>query len=109
MKRLRSFGLGERSLAIMLKELLMAEGIHCLIRNEELFAAMGEIPFIECQPELWVVDNEVFPRAKKLLDAWLQEDAPIGPAWVCPKCGEVLEGQFGACWNCGRPRENREA
>ncbi len=21
--------------------------------------------------------------------------------WVCPKCGEQIEDQFAACWNCG--------
>jgi len=105
---LRAFGLGERSLAMMLKELLVAEGVPCLIRNEELFAALGEIPFIECQPELWVIDDEVYPRAKALLDAWLREDSAVGPPWTCPGCGEVMEGQFGACWKCDRPREDRE-
>ncbi|MDF5512366.1 DUF2007 domain-containing protein, partial [Vibrio parahaemolyticus] len=21
--------------------------------------------------------------------------------WQCPKCHEINEGQFGACWQCG--------
>ncbi|MEF1342086.1 DUF2007 domain-containing protein, partial [Vibrio rotiferianus] len=21
--------------------------------------------------------------------------------WRCPKCSEINEGQFGACWQCG--------
>ena len=62
MKKLYAFGLGERPLALLLKELLEGEGIACLLRNEELFAALGEIPFLECLPELWVVDDEVYPR-----------------------------------------------
>ena len=24
--------------------------------------------------------------------------------WTCPKCGEKLEEQFGACWRCAAPR-----
>jgi len=105
MKRLHVFGLGDRPLALVLKELLEGEGIACLLRNEELFAAMGEIPFLECYPELWVVDEEVYPRARLLLDGWLQADQRGQPPWVCPGCGERLEGQFGACWKCGRERD----
>lgn len=104
MKRLHTFGVGERPMALMLKMLLEGEGISCLLRNEELFAAMGEIPFVDLYPELWVVDDEVYPRARVLLDGWLQTDGHSAEEWSCPECGERLEGQFGACWKCGRER-----
>jgi len=103
-KKLRSFGPFERAQAWLLKERLEREGIACLLRNEELFAAMGEIPFLECRPELWVVDDEVWPRATLLVEGWQAEEA-AGEAWTCPGCGETLEAQFGACWKCGRERE----
>jgi len=104
MKRLHTFTLADRAEAGLLKELLEREGIACLIRNEQLFAALGEIPFLECYPELWVVDDEVWPRARLLLDNWLKGAEDAG-SWVCPACGETLEGQFGACWKCGKERE----
>jgi len=103
MKKLHTFSLADRAEAGLLKELLEREGIACLIRNEQLFAALGEIPFLECCPELWVVDNEVWPRARLLLDSWLKSEAG-GLPWTCAECGEMLEGQFGACWNCGTQR-----
>ncbi|PLX84393.1 MAG: hypothetical protein C0617_07840 [Desulfuromonas sp.] len=103
MKKLRTFGLAERAQAGLLKEFLEKEGVACVLRNERLFAALGEIPFTECFPELWVVDDEVYPRAKALLENWL-EDGPPGEPWTCAGCGERLEGQFGACWKCGRRR-----
>jgi hypothetical protein len=105
MKKLHTFSIGERPLAILLKMLLEGEGIACLVRNEELFAAMGEIPFIDLYPELWVVDDDVYPRARMLLAGWLHTDEPPAAPWICPGCGERLEGQFGACWKCGRQRE----
>jgi hypothetical protein len=105
MKKLHTFSIAERSQAGLLKELFEREGINCLIRNDQLFSAMGEIPFLECYPELWVVDNEVYPRAKLLLDNWLKEDNVDGADWTCPNCGEILEGQFGACWKCGTSRD----
>ena len=104
MKKLYTFTLADQAQAGLLKELLEREGIACLIRNEQLFAALGEIPFLECFPQLWVVDGEVWPRAQLLLDNWLKEEEPVAP-WTCPACGETLEGQFGACWQCGTKRD----
>ncbi len=104
MKKLHTFSITERAQAGLLKELLAREGIVCLIRNEQLFSAMGEIPFLECSPQLWVVDDEVYPRAKLLLDNWLRDEPDNADPWVCTHCGETLEGQFGACWKCGSRR-----
>jgi hypothetical protein len=104
MKKLHTFTLADRAEAALLKEFLEREGVACLLRNEQLFAALGEIPFLECLPELWVVDDEVWPRARLLLDSWFSEEAPDAP-WRCPSCNETLEGQFGACWKCGRERD----
>ena len=86
----------------MFKDLLAKEGIECLLRNEQLSAALGEIPFTECFPELWVVDAEVYPRARLLLEAWLKTADPDAADWVCGGCGETLAGNFSACWACGR-------
>jgi hypothetical protein len=102
MKKLHSFCHRERPLANLLKERLAAEGIVCLVRNDELSTALGEIPFVECYPELWVVDDEVYPRARLLLDQWLNDLAPAEASWQCSRCGEILEGQFESCWQCGQ-------
>lgn len=102
MKKLYSFNAWQRPQAWLFKNLLEREGIACLLRNEELFAAMGEIPFLEIRPELWVIDDEVYPRAKLIVEGLLREEE-LG-SWTCA-CGEVLEGQFGACWKCGRQRD----
>ncbi len=105
MKKLQTFSPWERPQAELLRELLEREGIPCLLRNAELSAALGEIPFTECYPELWVIDEETWPRASSLLAQWLAESERPATPWVCPGCDERLEGQFGACWKCGRQRE----
>jgi hypothetical protein len=105
MKRLCTFTAWQRSAAWLLRDRLQQEGIAVLLRNEELFAAMGEIPFVELRPELWVIDDEILPRAQYLLAAWQQEADP-GADWACPGCGERIEGQFCVCWQCGRERED---
>ena len=104
MKKLHVFTNRERPFALLLKERLATEEIICLVRNDELSTALGEIPFVECYPELWVVDDEVFPRARLLLDQWLNEMSMEQRDWRCAGCGEVLEGQFESCWKCGREK-----
>jgi len=34
----------------------------------------------------------------------VRDDSPPAPAWACPACGEQVEGNFNACWKCGRER-----
>lgn len=88
----------------MFKEILAKEGIECILKNEQLGVALGEIPFVECYPELWLIDEEVYPRARIFLDNWLKNEVAGLEAWVCPDCGEELEAQFGSCWSCGHER-----
>jgi len=104
MKKLHVFSPRERPIALLLRERLAAEGIVCLVRNDELSTALGEIPFVECYPELWVVDDEVYPRARLLLEHWLSALITEQEPWQCAGCGEMLEGQFQSCWQCGRDR-----
>ncbi|MBE0598691.1 MAG: DUF2007 domain-containing protein, partial [Desulfuromonadales bacterium] len=47
MKKLATFSLHERPQSVMLRDLLTSEGIACLVRNEQLSVAMGEIPLLE--------------------------------------------------------------
>jgi rubrerythrin len=51
---------------------------------------------------LWIEHDADEPRAQAVLEELRRP--PSGPAWVCPGCGESIEPQFGACWNCGAGR-----
>lgn len=84
-----------------LKQLLEAAGIDCVIRNTYLSGAAGELPVNETWPELWVLDDRAFARAEALITGATVQDGPPPAAWICPRCGERVEGQFGQCWNCG--------
>jgi len=103
MKKLHTFGLGEAPLAGMLKERLAQEGIACVLRNAALGAALGEIPLAECFPELWLLDDETWPRADNLLRQWLSEPGN-GESWICPACGASVDPPLEACWRCERER-----
>jgi hypothetical protein len=86
------------------KNLLEQQGIACLIKNEQLSGALGEIPFIDCWPELWVLVDAQAEEAQRLI-AEHRETARVASPWRCKRCGETIEGQFAVCWQCGAPRE----
>jgi len=82
---------------------LRAAGIPCSVRNTALSGALGEIPFLECAPQIWLEREADEARARQIL---LELQAPArGPAWRCSGCGEILEAQFGSCWRCGASRQ----
>ena len=89
----------------MIKSILEAEGIACFIKNERLFTAMGEIPFVECFPELWLLHDEDEPKALELLQRLAEPAQSPFDSWICPACGETIEGQFTRCWKCGSPSD----
>ena len=84
-----------------LRNLLETAGIACQIRNDRLSGALGEIPFVECWPELWLLDERDALRARGLIDIALARPPERAPDWVCSCCGETIEAQFAQCWRCG--------
>ena len=83
-----------------LRNVLEAAGIACFVRNEGLASVIGEIPFVECWPELWVVRNGEALRARGLIDEVRGAEPVVGPDWQCESCGESVGAQFDACWRC---------
>lgn len=91
-----------------LKNVLATFGIKCVARNLDLNIAAGELPPIECWPELWVVDDEKAAKAKAILRKMLAPLESVKKPWSCAGCGETIEGQFSECWNCGRDRAGKK-
>jgi rubrerythrin len=81
------------------RNILQQAGIATLVKNERLAGALGEIPYLETWPELWVVEQQQAERARALVAAAMS-DGPASSSWVCESCGETHEGQFAACWRC---------
>jgi hypothetical protein len=90
-----------------LKNVLATFGIKCVAKNVDLMSAAGELPPVECWPELWVVDDEKVVRARSILRKTLAPLQSVKRPWACAGCGETIEGQFSECWNCGRDRSGR--
>ncbi len=94
----------ENSLEVgLIKGMLEQDGIGCLVKNQILAGAMGELPPLECWPELWITDDRDLPLANKIVEAALTTPAEQATPWHC-QCGEEIEGQFSACWSCGEEK-----
>jgi len=86
------------SLVSIIQNILEGHGIRCWIKNEFLSAGSGELPPIECWPQL-CVDDENYSEANRLVEEALSVTET--PSWRCVSCGEEIEGQFSECWYCG--------
>ena len=93
----RVFSTHNLQLAHHKKNLLEAAGIPAAVKNEMLSSALGELPPLETQVEVWV-EAKHYEKAQAVLIA-----PPSGPAWSCA-CGETLGPQFTQCWKCGAYR-----
>ena len=80
---------------------LERQGIACLLRGQHLLGGVGELPPIECWPELWVADNGLGPEARAHIEALLAPAGAGGGPWTCGGCGEENPATFGECWHCG--------
>ena len=105
MKKLFTFGVGQNAQIGLLKDLLEKSFIPCVTRNEYLSVASGEIPFTECYPELWLLNDGDYARAKEILDEWIAPESRVQESWSCPRCEEEIEGQFASCWKCGQQKD----
>jgi hypothetical protein len=89
------------SLVSIFQNILAGYGIRCRLKNEFLSAGVGDLPPIECWPQLYVDDDD-YEEAKRIVDETLSEKDL--PSWNCDSCREVIEGQFTECWKCGKSR-----
>ena len=91
----------DRILIYHLKNMLEAESIMCMVKNDHAMSLAGEVPAIECWPELWVLDEDMQAKAEKFVLANIVSGKNLEPIWVCTQCGEKHEPQFSECWSCG--------
>jgi hypothetical protein len=86
-----------------LKSLLEEAGIPCMIRNEYLSSALSELAPADSSPEVWIMNDEDYPRAREIVNGFRNTGIENRGPWMCD-CGEASEGQFTSCWNCGKER-----
>ena len=86
--------------AHLVRGLLAHAGIEAHVLNENAQGGLGQLPFTEAWPEVWVSEERDLPRAREVVQAF--ERAPAaGVALRCQACGEENPSTFQLCWNCG--------
>ena len=86
------------AIAALWVDVLREAGIAASVQRQFLSGAAGELPPDQCLPEIWVLHDEQEAAARELLREL--RELPQR-RWVCA-CGELVEGGFESCWNCGR-------
>ncbi len=77
-----------------------------LVKNEFASGAIGELPWQDSQQEIWIVDENWFPRAQAVLASLptpASSSIDSGP-WQCTECKEINGEAFEVCWQCEQPR-----
>jgi hypothetical protein len=99
------------TLVSVIRSVLEGHGIRCWVRNEFISAGVGDIPPIECWPQLCVGDDDFLEATRIVAEALAPENqgAAAAGAWLCGSCGEHIEGQFGQCWKCGASAPKEKA
>ncbi len=83
-----------------IRERLESLGISCEVQADNVG---GMHPHLDVTAGIRLVVNlEDEARARETL-ADLQAPDP-SPPWICPSCGEEVDGNFTVCWNCKRER-----
>lgn len=85
--------------AQLASDTLSGLGIANRILNVHAAGALGDLPFLQAQPEIWVEDDAQAAGARDALQAMLA--TPAAPGGRCPRCGEINPGNFLTCWGCG--------
>ena len=70
------------------------------IKNESLQTGLGELPFVESWPEVWLIQARDWDKAYQLLAGFISGET-IGE-WSCPICGERNPDTFELCWVCAK-------
>ncbi len=88
------------AIATLWADVLNGAGFSVSVQRAFAGSIAGEIPPDQALPELWLADEDQWADARALLHG-LQH--PTERRWACPGCGEVIDGPFDQCWQCGAP------
>lgn len=99
---IRLYQAGNLQEAHLLLHALQAEGIEARVFNEYAQGALGDIPFPNAYPEVWLVHDSDLSRARLLVYSF-ERRPPVQGSVLCPHCGEDNPSNFETCWHCGEP------
>ena len=80
---------------------LERSGIPSVVRGQHLANIVGGGAGIDAWTELWLLDGDRLAEAEGIISRLIDEQsAPEAQPWICPSCGETVDGEFALCWNC---------
>lgn len=80
------------------KNILEANGIDVILKNEFTSGAVGEVSPFDAWVEVWVVNDGDYQEATKLVENALSPNYEAD--WICGKCQEENDATFEICWKC---------
>lgn len=91
------------ALATLWADLLCQAGVPTTVQRQYASGMAGGVPPDQSLPELWVQDAAQLDHARTLLEVLRY---PPHRHWACVGCGELVDGPFDTCWNCGAAMPN---
>lgn len=88
--------------AYIVQGLLNEAGIETRILNEYAQGGVGEIPFTQAYPEIWLINESDRNKAKEIITQYDSRPRP-GEDLFCAHCQEPNPDTFETCWHCGMP------
>ena len=79
--------------------LLAQAGIAAKVFNENAQGGIGEIPFTQAWPEVWLEDERDIGPALDVIRRLERKGSNLQIG--CKACGEMNPENFEICWNCG--------
>ncbi len=81
-----------------IKNILEAENIKTVVKNEYASSAIGEISALDAWVEIWVLHDKDYDKAHHIIN---QRFSQIGDQeWTCNNCQEMNDASFQVCWQC---------
>ena len=85
--------------------MLNAAGIAAEVRGHYLAGGYGELPISsDTLPSVWIEDDLQRDVARSVIAEYERPGPASRLGWRCEQCAEIHQGQFTACWKCGRER-----
>lgn len=85
------------AIAALWVDVLRQAGFTASVQRYFLGSVAGELPPDQCQPEVWLTHDHEEAHARAILEE-LQHTPQR--RWNCV-CGELVDGGFEQCWQCG--------
>jgi hypothetical protein len=76
-----------------------------LLQSEGIVTMVATNPRVRTQSAVFALNEAQLDRAREIVTRFINHEPLVDPksyrSWRCPRCNELVEGQFAACWKCG--------